>query len=148
MAPLALHWVQRQTHSGNLSLVRDIPAVSKKKKKEKRKRKRKKKVLLFWWHSRTISAILSKAVPICPYIKFYSWLKSYFLNFERTIVFFLLLSNKNVPHPCPSNPKTLQFIFSETSKMLWFLFFFQNICLGELEKISFHGRFYFLRLLI
>lgn len=115
MAPLALHWVQRQTHSGNFSLVRDTPAISKKKRK-KEKRKRKKKVLLFWWHSRTISAILSKAVPICLYIKFYSWLKPYFLNFERTIVFFLLLSYMNVPYPCPSNPKTLQFIFSETSK--------------------------------
>ena len=47
MAPLALHWVQRQTHSGNLSLVRDIPAVSKKKKKKKGKEKEKKKYYSF-----------------------------------------------------------------------------------------------------
>ena len=116
MVPPALHWVQRQTHSGNLSLVRDIPAVSKKKKKEERKKEKKKKILLFWWHSRTMSAVLRKVVPVCLSIKFYLWLKPYFLNFERTIVFFLLLSYMNVPYPCPSNPKTLQFIFSETSK--------------------------------
>ena len=43
MVPPALHWVQRQTHSGNLSLVRDIPAVSKKKKKRRKKKGKEKK---------------------------------------------------------------------------------------------------------
>lgn len=42
MAPLALHWVQRQTHSGNFSLVRDTPAISKKKERKKKGKEKRK----------------------------------------------------------------------------------------------------------